>query len=139
MTQRELLVSTVKFYTSENTAVENGVCVYMSTPTSPGCAIGRYLTPEVQQAFHKTQKEDAIGSITSFYVDSEFKELLPDWMQKMDIRFLQSVQYLHDTPEYWDKSGITLTGKAGVNAICSRFTLDYLTEEEFKHENQSTN
>lgn len=133
MTQRELLVNTVKFYTSENRALAKGACIYLKTKTSPGCAIGRHLTPEVQQVFHKIQVEDNAGSINSICEDPESKKLLPDWMQEMNIGFLKSVQQLHDSSECWDIEGISALGKQEVFNLCILFNLEFLTEEESKH------
>lgn len=133
MTQRELLVSTVQFYTSENRALSEGTCVYLKTENSPGCAIGRHLTPEVQQIFHKIQTEDCAGSITSMFDTIETKSLLPEWMQEMDADFLQRIQQLHDSLEYWNTEGISALGKQEALYICNTFALEPLTEEEFKH------
>lgn len=133
MNQRELLVSTVQFYTSKNRALSEGSCVYLKTENSPGCAIGRHLTPEVQQIFHKIQTEDCAGSIKSMFENTETKKLLPDWMQEMNADFLQRIQQLHDSLECWDIEGISSLGKQEALYICNTFALEPLTEEEFEH------
>lgn len=131
MNTRELLVSTVQFYTSENRGtiykhLHSG-CQYVKSETSPGCAIGRFLSDEVCRQFDDT------GSIYLVLKIEDNRKLLPDWMQLIPTDHLSRIQSLHDNEDHWDEFGITKEGKEYVLFLCEQFKVDPLTEEEFKH------
>lgn len=130
MQKRELLVSTVQHYTTENRALVNGVCLYSCTTNSLGCAIGRFLEPEVALAFDNVPGGAGIGIIAKM---EEYKQLLPNWMLELGIHFLSEIQKLHDCLYCWDTNGITEEGKHRVSNICTTFDLEPLTDEEFTH------
>ncbi len=136
MTQRELLVSTVQFYTSENrgTVPNSKACMYSKSDTSPGCAIGRFLPENVQKIFDKPDNGNYILGVEEIFENPDFVEMLPDWMLEIGEDFLSRIQSLHDSEFKWDSFGINNVGKTAVNLICSDFNLEPLTEEEFKHE-----
>jgi hypothetical protein len=138
MTARELLVSTVKFYTSENRGYNKkiGECVYGSSEKSPGCAIGRHLTKE-----NAIKLDDCVttASVDVVISSAELRCYLPDWMLKMDVQFLSKIQVLHDAARNWTLLGISQDGTDNVNKIVTDFNLEPLTEEEFKHDTGQIN
>lgn len=120
--QRQLafLEDTVNFYTTANRGVKNGTCFYSSTETSPGCAIGRHLQPDVAKSL------DSIGNISLIY-EAEKDELLPSWMREMSESFLLAVQRLHDNLKlphsYWNETGLSEDGKVVYEQIKKHFSL----------------
>lgn len=134
MTERELLVSTVKFYTSKNRSVNNDRgCFYRIEKEGvvKNCGIGRHLSKKACITFDKDADDTSIEYI---FCDDNFKCLAPKWMQKMDVKFLADIQKLHDMTGYWYSEGLSDDGRSYVNEICKTYNLDPLTEEEFKHE-----
>jgi len=133
MTQREFLVSTVQFYTSENRSVHSGTneCLYAPTENSPGCAIGRFLNKDLAL---ELDEKDTKGLAVSFVKlnTPDLFEQFPDWMKEMNISFLRKVQLLHDDSENWNENGISDKGKEIVKEIYEYHELEPLTEDEFK-------
>ena len=132
MTQRELLVSTVKFYTSENRGynIEKGLCEYQANPNSPGCAIGRFLPKDVSKIFD----EYDLPGITTILENSDLCSRIPQWLLDLNSGFLNAVQKLHDETLNWNITGISDQGKYKVKSICIQYGLEPLTEDELKHE-----
>ena len=99
------LDDTVAFYTSKNRAVTSeGICLYYATDSSPGCAIGRYISSD--SSFNFSLKSN-VKTCIIFHN-------LPDWMQEMGMAFLYEVQRLHDEgfefPMFWDERGLNAVG-----------------------------
>ena len=123
MTELELLEDTIKYY-SENTerrcSSEDG-CYYSPITIgkegiSDGCAIGRHLDKEFALQIDKDYDELNIKSLMkSKFIGNEDK--FPDWMIKMKLDFLVSLQNLHDDNLYWDKNGLTQEGFEYVKEI----------------------
>lgn len=118
--QRQLafLNDTAQFYNNKNRAIikeAGNRCTYSSTPTSPGCAIGRHLFSNVSDAIGKINTSDA--SVTH----PEILAKLPQWMRDMEIYFLLAVQVLHDTANNWDKNGLSPEGHRNYNGIKRRY------------------
>lgn len=108
MEPSEFLQYTITHYNANNRShgIANSVnsCTYCpSSPNSKGCAIGQHLSTETQIFFDNQKKPIKI-------LAKEYGELLPLWMQKMSISFLQDIQSLHDRKECWDENGITNAG-----------------------------
>ena len=111
--ERALLEATATFYTSENRATKmdeaDVVCVYGPTKASynkersPGCAIGRWLSP--------TLANSLVGSVVTTH------KRLPGWMSQMDRGFLYMVQGLHDNQLNWDEDGLSPAGERNVKEI----------------------
>jgi hypothetical protein len=95
------------FYNIYNRSQIHGACVYSKTSTSPGCAIGRCLTPELAKKLDTDNTPNVHDTtISSFFyagLDSEF----PIWMVEMGREFLSACQRLHDNDDYWNETGPT--------------------------------
>jgi len=128
MTEQELLQSTIDYYSSDTNrrCVKYGLsCKYSPKLTnkedmSEGCAIGRFLKPDVQELFDNLVR----SGIMTLFGNEEFKSLLPDWMQKMNPLFLGKIQSLHDSENNWNiDEGLSLIGKGYVKEIIKEFNL----------------
>lgn len=101
---------------------EHGGCLYHPnlelTPKSIGCAIGMYLDWDVAKKLDGGSSV-AIGNI----FEGNRKQLLPEWMQKLDVHFLKKCQRLHDYMFFWNEKGISDRGKEEVKEICKQFKL----------------
>ena len=122
MTELELLEDTIKYY-SENTerrcSSEDG-CYYSPITIgkegiSDGCAIGRHLDKEFALQIDKDDELNIKSLMKSKFIGNEDK--FPDWMIKMKLDFLVSLQNLHDDNLYWDKNGLTQEGFEYVKEI----------------------
>lgn len=123
MTELELLEDTIKYY-SENTerrcSSDDG-CYYSpitigKEDVSKGCAIGRHLDKDFALEIDKDYDELNIKSLMkSKFIGNEDK--FPDWMIKMKLDFLVSLQDLHDNNLYWDEKGLTQEGFEYVKEI----------------------
>jgi len=112
------LESTATFYHSGNRGVDGNCCCYYPTPTSPGCPIGRWMTPENARR----------APINALCNDPIVIDLMPPWMQEMDPWFRAEVQELHDSRFNWYACGLNDNGKANHQTILlgllKRFPLD---------------
>lgn len=123
--KEQLLKETVNFYNAENRSVSGEyVCVYENI-TNKHCAIGRILTKTAL----KNIKNKGYNSGTGV---EELNDLIPlktILVKKYkplykSIRFLGSIQLLHDRVSNWTDKGISDTGKKEVKQICKRFKLN---------------
>jgi len=95
-------------------------CLYMppeSKPKSIGCAIGMYLPNKVARQLDRSDDTDIVT------VFNDYLTLLPKWMQKMDVSFLNSLQRLHDINSNWDEKGLSKSGKEEVKDIIKEYNL----------------
>lgn len=113
--QRAFLDYTASFYNSNNRATAEYRCVYRATPTSPGCAIGQFMSPDLAA---KCQ-----GTIGDVFRYAEYRHQLPIWMVEMGREFLSSIQRLHDEVVYWNDGGLNSYGKLYYNEIVKGFNL----------------
>ena len=90
----------------------------LGVKNSDGCAIGRFLDPEI--AYQIDAENNGISIKLLLNMDYE----LPEWIKNMDSDFLQSVQDLHDTDSYWEKRGLSYLGKQIVNAMIINHNLN---------------
>ncbi len=121
MTQREFLDNTVAHYTSKNRCVnEDGLCVYASTSTSEGCAIGRWMNPEIAK---EIDKGAATVDISIKAVIEKYPGCLPEFMNRYPVDFLMRVQRLHDASDYWNEQGLSGKGHREYNTIIRDFDL----------------
>lgn len=126
MTAQELLYDTVHHYNSGNRCKSlNGTYCYSPISAqmqgfSEGCAIGRYLDPELAYKIDKevSEKDSSIRNIFGKYP-------LPDWMTALGVDFLMEIQDLHDYGNYWYSEGLSEEGKKQVRRICKDFNLGY--------------
>ena len=125
MTEKVFLLNTIKYY-SENPKHKrnkiNGISKYESLKeTSDGCPIGRFLSIELKRKMDNLPYPD-ISDIKS--KNNDIFNQLPEWIQKMDINFLQEVSELHDVDDYWDDNGLSYSGKFFINCIIQDYNLD---------------
>jgi len=114
-TRQELLDNTVRHFNSTNRSFRDGnssLCLYRSK-CGYGCAIGREISD-------KLAKE----------LDLRFSSLLPDVFTELPLRlrllgvkFLEEIQFLHDSLEHWDEVGLSNLGRENVDRICEKFQL----------------
>ena len=119
------LEATATFYTSKNRGMPDfggqvhpafgAPCVYRALPHSPGCAIGRWLSP--------TLANSLVGSVETYH------DRLPGWMQEMGAAFLTYVQNLHDNQLNWDENGLTDRARREVDARLDRLGIIARAEE----------
>lgn len=115
--RRAFLEDTKNFYNYNNRALRHSsyphggkFCVYSPTVNSPGCAIGRWAPKLARRKF------DAV----SVFGDG-IAERLPVWMIEMGLDFLGEVQVLHDTPFYWNDTGLSDKGKKAYRRIVEEY------------------
>lgn len=116
--QLAFLEDTIAFYNSDNRGTAPGytACVYSATEKSPGCAIGRHLTPEL--AYRLDNGSTGSGIINEWV----FKEM-PEWLKELTQPFLQQIQALHDEENFWNETGLSNLGKQRVANIKEMFSL----------------
>lgn len=101
----------------------SGHCLYNppeDQPESIGCAIGMYLSAKLAQKL-----DDLDNSSIDLILQTEDSELLPKWMQEMDVSFLGKIQSLHDEHKNWTETNISSRGKQFVRKICKKYKLSY--------------
>ena len=124
MTAQEFLFDTVHHYNSGNRCVTDSMCAYspitVGKENSEGCAIGRYLDPELALQIDKevSGKDSGIRNIFGKYP-------LPEWMTTLGVDFLMQIQRLHDYGNYWYSEGLSQQGKRYVQHMCKNWNLDY--------------
>lgn len=128
MTKKEMMIQMLKDVLDQfgpdpktyRCIAKNGNCLYNPPKgsLSAGCAIGMYIINT-----STAKKMDKQGSIP--YVS---RNLLPKWMQKVDINFLTDIQDLHDTTNNWNTIGLSEYGKNSVRSIADHYDL-----KNFKH------
>lgn len=124
MTAQEFLYDTVHHYNLNNRCVTTAKCTYspitIGKENSEGCAIGRWIDPELAYKIDKevSEKDSSIRNIFGKYP-------LPDWMTALGVDFLMEIQDLHDYGNYWYSEGLSEEGKKQVRRICKDFNLGY--------------
>lgn len=131
--KEDFLLDTLEYYLADPQARVNlveGTCQY--TPlkdTSDGCAIGRFLTKENQRRLD----EDAVYASILSMEDKDFKECIPEWMQKFGRDFLQAVQSFHDnlldTNYLSEGNNLSEIGIRQLDCIITQYKLD---EDKFE-------
>ena len=87
-TREEVLQDAINYYWGkpERRCVDlEGNCVYHPSNTSEGCAIGRYIDPEIA-------RELPLASVRDLRVQWH----LPIWLKDMGNNFLETLQECHD-------------------------------------------
>lgn len=119
MTQEEFLLSTIEYYSADTNRRNKTpyVCCYFPLkPNSEGCAIGRWLKPELAKEL------DSMG-YTAVKRQEVFNRL-PIKLKKLTSSFLQDIQELHDYDSYWEESGLSKEGIEKVNQIIKNYKLN---------------
>lgn len=95
-------------------------CQYSSSKTSPGCAIGQFLSKTAAKQLDCLRD----SSIRSAIIASRSLNIrIPRWITDMDANFLVRVQQLHDYSHHWTTSGLSKCGRAEVTRITKEFKL----------------
>jgi len=84
---------------------------------SEGCSIGRLMPPELQEQLD----EKAVFFIGVPPNDIHAFSQLPKDLQKLGLKFIISLQWLHDHHVNWTKNGLSQTGKNIVAEIKSNY------------------
>ena len=114
--QKAFLDYIAGFYNSNNRGTDAfGTCVYRASGTSPGCAIGQFLSPDLA--------DRCAGSITTVFNNEKHYADVPAWMKEMGLQFLIHVQVLHDRSKHWDEKGLTALGRMAYQEITVDFCL----------------
>jgi len=119
-----MLIEVANFYNEDpvkNRCINDHIPQYGPTSTSPGCAIGMYLRPDVASKIE--------GSPILVVMKSYLETILPKWLRNMDSFFLDDIQLLHDRNINWDEGGISLRGKEIILNIIETHNLskNYIT------------
>lgn len=125
MTKEEFLLNTINHFNSTNRGWNGTDCIYGPTETSKGCAIGRWLEPEVCKTL------DSVFAIQSIDAIIE-RDLvpIPQWMLELSKTFLVDIQELHDEETYWNTQGLSDGGIWRVRQLISNHNLD---QQQFKN------
>ena len=125
MTQKEFLIDTINHYNYNNRCTnEEEECYYSPLSAglegkSEGCAIGRFMEPEIALEMDKQYENASILAL----IQRE-PNCIPDWMKSFDLGFLDAVQNLHDRSIYWDEKGLSKRGNERVLEICKEFEIE---------------
>lgn len=131
MTQKEFLIDTINHYNYNNRCTHNtGKCYYSPVSAglegkSKGCAIGRFMEPEVALEMDKQYENNPIMVLIR-----KEPNCIPDWMKSFDLRFLDAVQNLHDRLMYWNEKGLSPLGREKVLGICKDFEIEFNFEHD---------
>lgn len=118
--QLKVLEETVQYY-SKDTArrcTDGESCSYSAKTLGTkgkGCAVGRLLPLELR------------NELDEYYVlgvgVAEIFDMLPKSVQSLSVKFLESLQDLHDLNLNWDDKGLTDFGIENVSRIKKKFDL----------------
>lgn len=119
MTREQFLEETALFYNSKNRASgANNSCRY--TMTRKGieynCAIGRVMDEE--------SRKWVKGRYLNASPIEDVQHLLPVQIQTMGLKFLQEIQFLHDSGQAWGSKGISIKGISEIKEIILNYDLD---------------
>ena len=118
--QREVLLNeTIAHYTSSNRSINGDVCNYKPSKTSEGCAIGRKIADKELCTILDSTSLSLKDGTSVFYVFY----LLPEDLKILGKEFLSELQDLHDSPNHWNKTGLTYEGQRKVELIRENFII----------------
>lgn len=134
MTKLELLNETIQYFSEDTTrrcikagsATESRMCAYHPKTVklegkTEGCAIGRKLSEKTALYFDSF---NGTLSIQVMYSDPKKWKMLPEWMQKMSVIFLNDLQKFHDEDKFWNKrKGLTARGKKILKEVMTNHEL----------------
>ena len=108
----EILLKVIDTYTLKNRGIQGGsfnMCVYYDRETKNCCAVGMIVRDYTDMSVEKfSDLYNTIGSIDNIMnhlSNSGFDTEYPDLLMKLDYKFLEDLQTLHDTVGHWDSSG----------------------------------
>lgn len=117
MTKKELLESTVEYYSADvnRRCVDDlGQCFYNPAQAgkagiSDGCAIGRFMTEKQQNLAEGHRVESLLD--------------LPVSLQGIEKEFLSDIQYLHDLHACWTETGLSVGGQSTVFGLKQKYNI----------------
>ena len=121
LTAQQIIDETVEYYKNNPRSVkvrEDGsrVCQYLNDETSAMCAFGRCLTENSLKVAHEQYEGLPAYSVLG---DTEIK-LKPQYEGQPNA-FWQELQYLHDTPRFWDGNTLSDEGVRRVKELKKLF------------------
>lgn len=103
-------------FNSKNRSNTPASCLYSPAhENTEGCAIGRWLPPDLQR------KLDITGNV----LDLRAFNSLPEWMIDLGRDFLYECQVLHDTLNCWCETGLSVDGERKFNEIVNKYVNKY--------------
>lgn len=122
--QAKVLQETLEYYKQDPQAKrckEGKTCAYSpytvgKQDTSEGCAVGRLLTPELQQRLDKENEGDIVELVF---------HKLPEEVQSLGLDFLLYLQYFHDSDLYWNAEGLTKKGEQKYKRLMEKVEMGY--------------
>lgn len=119
MTEKELLESTIEYYSTDvnrRCVADWSGCYYSplradKVGISDGCAIGRFMTEEQQRL---AEGHPAVSLPYS---------QIPVSLRGIGRKFLGEIQLLHDQEDYWDEDGLTVSGKTAVVVLKKKYDI----------------
>jgi hypothetical protein len=118
--QKAYLDETIAHFNLNNRATTGHRCVYSSTTTSEGCAIGRKIADKSICALLDSDISVSAGSGVS---NPKVFQKLPKELKDLGAAFLTSIQQLHDHECNWGSKGLSEVGGMEVAAIRMRYNL----------------
>ncbi len=127
LTKLEILNETVEYYsadTSRRGLDSRGDCKY-NGENGTHCAVGRCLLPKLKKRGNRLLANNStIGDLISKNKGKTIDDVLEKQYRGHDIYFWRSLQGLHDSDTFWDKSGITPNGERKVEEIIQNHNLN---------------
>jgi hypothetical protein len=121
MTKEEFLEDTIQYFSNpkKRCISDYGNCFYSpQNSDQTGCAIGRFMTPENAKLADRLGEVDGLVYKTMYATHCS---LIPEFMLKWEVDFLNNVQRLHDDSEYWKSGGLSKAGEKYVQEIKEAF------------------
>ena len=113
----EIINETANFYTSENRAVGQPSCMYL-TDDGKRCAVGRCLREDLDV---KNFDGDVHDLITDFEVP-DIDDLLKEKYKGHSEEFWLELQNFHDISGNWNEEGLTEEGYLHVERLKNKWT-----------------
>lgn len=123
MTQKEIIVETIEYYSKNQRAYINGECQYLSHEGNK-CAFARCCTDEAVKELNQKCEGKNIMAISKYF-NNNIESFLKDEYKGHDLNFWVHVQRLHDSDIFWGAEGVgnKLTDK-GEQYLKDIFNLD---------------
>lgn len=121
--QAEFLKETIEHFNLNNRGMMNGKCSYEA-----GCAIGRKIADK--DLCRQLDERAGPNSPDSSAIDDQVTfSRIPLELQQYGVRFLSSLQRLHDVTSNWNNDGLTMQGYNEACEIAAYFGLDLTIEK----------
>lgn len=102
MTEKEIIIETINYYTLNNRATKGYMCVY-NTNDGKCCAFSRMVKPELRPKLIE-------GTGANENLRKLGMHILQDQYQGHSNKFYKFLQDLHDKSLYWNEFGINAAG-----------------------------